>query len=595
MRWQPETAGTRTLRLHKALLVFVVALVLPFAPAVSGTAWATGAWSYAAPLQAPGGYVRLVKLLDGRILGVGGATASYGYSTRTQIYDPATGQWQATGSYHNVKGQYSLQLLNNGKVLMAGGEPGGGGVYNTAELYDPATGEWTLTGSMNHARSMASMVKLLDGRVLIAGGGTHPGHTTTSEIYDPATGQWTEVGALEVPVEDGDGGSSVLLDDGRVLKIGAAGGFGSPVNSTFAELFDPATGQWTRTGDLLVARYTSQLVKLQDGRVLMISGNQWGPALSESEIYDPATGVWTQTGSTNYARASNALLLPDGRVFVVGGDDATGTSVHPAEIYDPATGGWTVDASLNIGHNPTDIVQLPDGRILVAAGYNEAGPTNTTEIYTPAQTPPLAYNVATNSRSVNPNSSIDATVGATSVAAGDTVTIAVATGTFAGPVGCSDSRGNAYTVAADKNTGAGRLFVCSTTATTGLTTGDTVTATYPGFSGLSVITVNAIANVNGAVDQVAANSGNNPNPTSGSVTTTQPCELILGVVAHNSTPTFMPGPGFATVGAVSGGTGSGRKTISPEYKAVSTVGTHTADGTLSTGQQWRAALLTYPC
>ena len=162
-------------------------------------------------------------------------------------------------------------------------------------------------------------------------------------------------------------------------------------------------------------------------------------------------------------------------------------------------------------------------------------------------------------------------------------------------MGCSDSRGNAYTVAADKNTGAGRLFVCSTTATTGLTTGDVVTATYPQFSGISVITVNAISNVDGAVDQVATNSGNNANPTSGSITTAQPCELILGVVAHNSTPTFTPGPGFATIGAVSAGTGSGRKTISPEYKVVRTVGNHAATGTLSAGQQWRAAILTYSC
>lgn len=321
-----------------------------------------------------GGESRLVALQDGRVLAVGGAILPNYYSTVTQLYDPTTGQWALTGGYHQIHGQHSIVVLNDGKVLMAGGEPGGGGVFATAELYDPATGIWSLTGSMHQARSMAPIIKLLDGRVLIIGGATHPGTTNTTEIYDPANGQWTVAGNLQVPIEDGGGGDAVLLDDGRVLKVGGAGGFSSPATSAVAELFDPATGQWTQTGDLLAARYTTHLVKLQDGKVLMMAGNQWGQPLSDCEIYDPATGQWTATGSTNYTRADKAVLMPDGRVLAAGGDDTTGVT---SEIYDPATGAWSLDAALNVGHHPTDIVALPNGNYLVAGGFL----TTTAEVY----------------------------------------------------------------------------------------------------------------------------------------------------------------------------------------------------------------------
>ena len=78
----------------------------------------------------------------------------------------------------------------------------------------------------------------------------------------------------------------------------------------------------------------------------------------------------------------------------------------------------------------------------------------------PAGAPPRR--VAGTSQSVNPNRTITATVTEPGgVSAGETVVVSVATGTFAGAVGCTDSKNNIYTVVADKNTGNGRLFVCT--------------------------------------------------------------------------------------------------------------------------------------
>jgi len=203
--------------------------------------------------------------------------------------------------------------------------------------------------------------------------------------------------------------------------------------------------------------------------------------------------------------------------------------------------------------------------------------------------------VGTATQSSSSNSSITITVPAAGVAAGDSIIVSVTAGTFAGAVSCSDTKANSYTIDADI-TGAGRLFVCSAHNVTALASGDTITASYPGFSGVTTASANEFSGIapTTPADKVSTAAGNNPSPSSGSTaTTTQANELLFGAIAHNSTPTFAPGSGYNLAGQVIGGSGSGQKTNSPEYRIVSATGSYAADGTLSSGQQWQAAIVTY--
>jgi hypothetical protein len=55
--------------------------------------------------------------------------------------------------------------------------------------------------------------------------------------------------------------------------------------------------------------------------------------LRSAELYDPATGDFSPTGSMGTVRdSSTATLLQDGRVLLAGGDPPDGTS---AELYQP--------------------------------------------------------------------------------------------------------------------------------------------------------------------------------------------------------------------------------------------------------------------
>ena len=131
-------------------------------------------------------------------------------------------------------------------------------------------------------------------------------------------------------------------------------------------------------------------VQLQDGRFMVIGGNQgpYGSAgnyytkiLNTCEIYDPATGTWSNTANMLTHRAgANALVLPDGRVIVAGGSegnashnladisDLLGTAMKTTEIYNPATNSWSWGPNMSEPKAGAMSVVLNDGRWMIAGG-----------------------------------------------------------------------------------------------------------------------------------------------------------------------------------------------------------------------------------
>ena len=92
--------------------------------------------------------------------------------------------------------------------------------------------------------------------------------------------------------------TATLLEDGRVLVTTACG--------TAAEIYDPSTNAFTRTGSLGVHRASKTATLLRDGRVLFAGGYNCAPAGQDgiwatAEIYDPTTGSFSPTGSMHSA------------------------------------------------------------------------------------------------------------------------------------------------------------------------------------------------------------------------------------------------------------------------------------------------------
>ena len=324
---------------------------------------APGEWSVTGSLNIAREYQTATKLLDGRVLVVGG---SLGLAD-CEIYDPATGTWNLTGSLNQGRYYHTATLLPSGKVLVAGGYAVGSDPILTAELYDPATGSWTVTGSPGRQRYQHAATLLADGRVMIVGG-FKPGNVLdTTQLYDPASETWSQTGKLNIPR---DFHTATLLNDGKVL---VAGGESTPSDPNGTEVWDPATGVWSLVGALINGRKFHTATLLPSGKVLVAGGylaNGVEIVYNECEIFDPATGVWSQTADLGTGRYHfTATLLPDGKVLASGGNGVNLTNLGSAELYDPASESWSATGSMNIARNNHAATLLNSGMVLVEGGY----------------------------------------------------------------------------------------------------------------------------------------------------------------------------------------------------------------------------------
>jgi len=221
---------------------------------------------------------------------------------------------------------------------------------------------------MASARSGGTATLLSSGEVLVAGGSQPDGVETRriaeAELYSPASGTWTATGTMTVAR---DGHSATLLQSGEVLVAGGDGVFPST-----AELYNPVTRIWTATGSMTKGPNGHTATLLPNGKVLVVGlvGDQFMGA----ELYDPTTGIWSATGNlTNGRFGHTATLLANGEVLIVGGGDYGNLAQASAEVYDPSTGLWGAAGSLahqREGHSAT---LLANGEVLVAGGESDGG------------------------------------------------------------------------------------------------------------------------------------------------------------------------------------------------------------------------------
>jgi Kelch motif len=205
----------------------------------------------------------------------------------------------------------------------------------------------------------------------------------SAELYDPKSGKFQPTGDMLVARV---GHAAVLLRSGKVLIAG--GWIGHGVTDE-AELYNPATGQFTAIAHMIAKRSRPGATLLRDGNVLITGGGADsdgpGSTIASAEIFDASTLKFRATAPMHAARiAHSATLLPDGRVLVAGG---RGSKVNDtAELYDPKSGTFRETGRMTAARYKHTSGLLPDGRVLLAGGSDERdwhGTLSSAEIYDP--------------------------------------------------------------------------------------------------------------------------------------------------------------------------------------------------------------------
>lgn len=256
---------------------------------------------------------------DGDVLIAGGDNV-FAPPATAELYDPKTGRFSLAGTLITPRAQAAATLLHNGQVLIAGGwDPDNGADYmfSSAELYDPKTKQFTETGNMTQAVSDSTAIILSDGKVVIIGGRSGGYSAAPIELYNPDTRSFVAAG--EMADSWSFDCNATYLQTGKILVTGCYGG-------SHAYLYDPANRQVTATGPMIEPRGFNSATRLPNGTVLVAGGTifsghrPYERTVATAELYDPRTGKFSRTGSMTTARSGHlAVLLHDGRVLIAGG------------------------------------------------------------------------------------------------------------------------------------------------------------------------------------------------------------------------------------------------------------------------------------
>ena len=244
-----------------------------------------------------------------------------------------------------------------------------------------AAGSLSPATAMLEPRSGHTATLLPDGKVLIAGGmRRNQDFYKSAELYDPSTGKFQRTGEMS---QRRVGHIAVLLGSGKVLIAGGWVGMGG---TDSAELYDPAAGKFTVISKMTTPRGRPSATLLTDGDVLIAGGERRdNESLASAEIFQVKTLSFQSTGSMHHARISHtATLVQDGRVLIAGGYAESVES--RAELYDPKTGTFAETGSMKTARCKHTAGLLGDGRVLIAGGSDERGwngNLNSAETYDP--------------------------------------------------------------------------------------------------------------------------------------------------------------------------------------------------------------------
>ena len=272
-------------------------------------------------------------LPDGRLFVAGGHITDLHGLPNANIFDPATNSWQAVAPMSHGRWYPTNTTLPDGEILTLAGTDENDSTVLLPEVWNGSAWRQLTTASWwlpYYPRDFVAP----DGRVFVAG------EDQQSLWLDVSgTGQWS-LGPMR-QFGNRSYGSAVMYAPGRILYVGG----GDPPTNT-AEIIDlnQPGPVWVSTGSMSYARRQMDATLLPTGDVIVTGGtsgagfNNYDGAVHAAEIWNPATGQWTTLSSNAVTRIyhGTTLLLPDGRLLHTGSGDAGGTvNELNYELYSP--------------------------------------------------------------------------------------------------------------------------------------------------------------------------------------------------------------------------------------------------------------------
>jgi hypothetical protein len=218
-----------------------------------------------------------------------------------------------------------------------------GDVELTVPLYVGPANDWALTADSPGPRRGATASPLPDGRVLVTGGADGSGAAAVSAyVYDHERGSFCGDDCLSGDAAPREGHTATVLEDGRVLVVGGDDGGSAEPNVL---VFDPATDSFSdlgvevarsgHTATLLTGANTAAELR---GQVLVAGGfdHDTGALTADAFVIDvDAASTTALTTPLSLARRdAAATMLASGKVLITGGRDGSGAPTAALDLFD---------------------------------------------------------------------------------------------------------------------------------------------------------------------------------------------------------------------------------------------------------------------
>lgn len=243
------------------------------------------------------------------------------------------------------RGYHGIGLTGFLVFVTGGRNTGGGNTYlSSTESYSVTENKWTAKAPMAFARAHHTQTVLKDGKVLVCGGrNSATGHLASCEVWNPEDNTWKRVGDMAWARADH---AAVLLPDGRVLVAGGNGynasQGGAVAELASAEVFDPASGIWSRLPDMPEPRaYLNMEFIPYVGRIIVCGGNR-----KTAYWMDVKKQLWKRSVANLETERNKAVsvVIKDRFVMVAGGEKFEGPAFlegneehlyipNPEEVY----------------------------------------------------------------------------------------------------------------------------------------------------------------------------------------------------------------------------------------------------------------------
>lgn len=257
------------------------------------------------------------------------------------IFDPATNEFKRVGDMKHSRHSHTATVMADGKVLITGG-------YNDSfwkkhktqapiEIYDPAKKKFDTVGGFL---------------------GFFTKKTKESRMNHSAT-------AIE-------GGTGILLTGGNYYSGGGLFGLFKPkLKMTKGSEVVRDKGS-EKAGDLNFPRMRHTAEAITPREVLIAGGHDPSSIMGALEVYDSATGSWSHTGNLAMARTGCQIAMDRTKAMIIGGTNGS-AELDTVEVFNADSKSLSQETfKLATGRNGHTVSKLKDGRILVIGGFTGA-------------------------------------------------------------------------------------------------------------------------------------------------------------------------------------------------------------------------------